>query len=113
MAGASGLHHFEKRKRIHKKHEPYPHPDRFKRFMDRAIYVVGVALPLSSITQVTAIWIEGNAAGVSLFTWTAFLAAAIFWLIYGFMHREKPIIIMNILWIIMQVLVISGVLIYG
>ena len=44
-----GLHHFHTRKRIHQKHEIYPHPDRWMNFMDKAIYVMGVFGPLMTI----------------------------------------------------------------
>jgi len=44
-----GLHHFHRRKRIYQKHEPYPHPDKWKRFMDHAIYCVGVFGPIMTI----------------------------------------------------------------
>ena len=87
-----GLHHFHKRKRIHEKHEPYPQPNKWKNLMDKLIYVVGIAGPLMSIPQLVNIWIERNTAGVSITTWGAFVILAIFWTIYGIMHREKPII---------------------
>ena len=108
-----GLHHFHRRKRIHKKHEPYPHPNKWKRFMDRAIYIVGIFGPIMTLPQLTKIWVEKNASGVSLISWTAFLLYAIFWLIYGIMHREKPIIFAYILWVTLQAIVVIGIIIYG
>ncbi len=60
----SGLHHFHARKRIHKRHEPYPHPDRLKKFMDKAIYFIGAFGPIMAIPQLVKIWVEKNAAGV-------------------------------------------------
>ena len=108
-----GLHHYNTRKRIHQKHEPYPHPHKWKNFMDRMIYVVGVFGPIMTIPQLSKIWIEQNAAGVSAISWTAYLIAAIFWLIYGIMHKETPIILTYSLWIILEVFIIIGIIIYG
>lgn len=107
------LHHFHRRKRIHQKHEPYPHPGKGKRFMDRIIYVVGVLGPLMTIPQLTKIWIEKNAVGVSIVSWASYLIIAVFWLIYGVMHKEKPIILTYSFWIILEAAIVVGILMYG
>ena len=108
-----GMQHFHKRIRIHQKHEPYPHPNKWKRFMDRAIYVVGILGPIMTMPQLIKIWAEKNAIGVSATTWIAYLLVAIFWLIYGTIHREKLIMTASILWIIVDILVVIGIIIYG
>ncbi len=108
-----GLHHAHKRKRIHQKHEKYPHPDNLKRFMDKAIYVVGVFGPIMTLPQVWKIWVGKNAVGVSVLSWSAYLIAAFFWLVYGLIHKEKPIIITYSLWILMEISIVAGTLIYG
>lgn len=105
--------HLHRRKRIHQKHEPYPHPDKFKRFYDKFILFFGIIGPLLAIPQLVKIWIEQNAAGVSLFSWIAFLCIATSWLVYGIIHKEKPIIVSNIIWIIVDILIIIGIFIYG
>lgn len=108
-----GMHHFNIRKRIHKKHEPYPHHEKWKRFVDKAIYVAIIFGLVMTIPQVTRIWFEKNAAGVSVLSWSAYMLIAIFWLMYGFIHQEKPIIVTNILWILMDIFIVVGIFIYG
>ena len=108
-----GLHHVHKRKRIHLYHEKYPPPQPLKRFMDKAVYGVGILGPLLTIPQITKIWIEQNASGVSLIAWSAYLVGALFWVAYGVLHKEKPIIINSALWMIMQILIVVGVVIYS
>jgi uncharacterized protein with PQ loop repeat len=108
-----GMHHFQRRKRGHKALEPYPSPNKFKRFMDKAIYVVGVAGPVFTIPQVTKIWVEKNASGVSAIAWISYLVLAVFWLTYGILHKEKPIILANILWIFLEIFIVAGILTYG
>jgi len=56
-----GLHHYHKRKR-----EKFPVSHKWKRFMDKAIYGVGIFGPLMTLPQIGKIWIEKNASGVSL-----------------------------------------------
>ena len=108
-----GLDHFHQRKRISKKLEPYPHPEKWKNFLDKSIYFVAITGPIMTIPQLSKIWIEQSAAGVSMITWIAYLVTAIFWLLYGIVHKEKPIIITNTLWIVLDSAVIVGTYIYG
>ncbi len=42
MATTNPQHHIHLRKQASKKLEAYPHPVRWKRWLDRTIYVVGV-----------------------------------------------------------------------
>ena len=37
----NGYHHFHRRKRIHLKHEKYPHPNKWKRLIDKISQAVG------------------------------------------------------------------------
>jgi len=108
-----GQHHVHKRKRIHQKHEPYPHPEKWKRLMDRLIYIVGILGPVMSVPQLLDIWIGRSTAGVSLVTWGAFLLMSFFWLAYGIMHRDKPIILTYICWIAVESMIVFGIIIYS
>ncbi len=105
-----GLHHYHQRKRLHEKKEKYPHPDKWKRIMDKLIYVVGIIGPLTSIPQMINIWVYGMIEGVSVITWAALAVVAFFWVIYGVMHRERPIIVAHGLWVIFDILIVLGVL---
>lgn len=107
-----GLHHFHKRKRRYVNKEPYPHPDMWKRFMDNSVYVIGVLGPILTIPQLITIWVDKNVAGVSGVTWGAYLIGANFWLAYGVMHKEKPIILTYSLWIIIYIAIVVGILMY-
>lgn len=107
-----GLHHQSIRERIYKKLEPFPHPDTLKRVLDRLIFVIGFLSPLFTLPQVWEIWVYKNADGVSPVTWGALFIFAFFWLFYGIIHKEKPIIFMYTLWIIFNGLVALGAILY-
>jgi MtN3 and saliva related transmembrane protein len=109
---ASARHHLHKRERIYKKFEKYPHPNKFKRLVDKLIYGIALFGPVVSIPQILKIYLYQNAAGVSLFTWIGYLIGSIFWIIYGALHKEKPIVFSSSLWIVIELLVIAGILIY-
>jgi len=112
MHGSHGLHHLHKRKRVFLKKEQYPHPKKSVRYLDYAVYVVGFLCPILTLPQVIQIYSLRDAAGVSLITWGFYLIAAFIWLVYGVVHREKPIMISNALWIIFDALIVAGVIIY-
>jgi len=113
MATGLGMHHFHLRKRIHQKHEKYPHPDKFKNFVDKAVYFVGAFGIIMTLPQLMKIWVDKNASGVSAVSWSAYLVAAIFWLLYGYLHREKQLIIIYSCWVFLDIVIITGTLLYG
>ena len=110
---AHGLYHLYKRKRIHQKGEPYPHPDKFKRFIDKVAFLGGLFFILFTLPQLTRIWIDKVASGVSIITWVGYFFGAVFWVTYGIMHKEKPLIFNYSVAAILDILIVIGVFIYG
>ena len=110
--GVKGLHHFHKRKRVYELGEPYPHPEKHKRFVDKIIYVIGVIGPVMTLPQILKIFILKDAAGVSAVSWLAYAIVSLFWIYYGILHKEKPIIITYVLWFVMNSLVAIGAFMY-
>jgi uncharacterized protein with PQ loop repeat len=105
---SNGLHHLQQRKHP----AAYPHPNPRVRVLDGLVYVVSVAGPLVGIPQAVEVWGNHNVAGISLFYWLAQAAMNAVWLTYGFVHKEKPIIITNTLWAALNVIVAVGVIVY-
>ena len=112
MARGSPLHHMHLRKRVHKTLEPYPHPNTLMRWLDRLILSLAILGPMANIPQIWKIFAEKNTAGLSLTTWSIFVVITIPWIIYGIVHKEKPIIVANILWFTTQLIVTAGIIIY-
>lgn len=110
---SQALHHFHRRKRIYRKHEAYPSRNKWKRLMDRLILVVGILGPIMTLPQLLKIFAEKDASGISVITFSSYLILDFFWLTYGIMHKEKPIIMTFVAWIMLNILIISGVLIYA
>lgn len=108
-----GLHHYHLRKRVYKIGEQLPNPDKWKRFLDSVIYIVGVLGPIMTLPQVFKIWVWHQAGGLSVISWGSYILFDIFWLMYGIAHKEKPIILTYASWILINSLVVSGVLLYS
>jgi uncharacterized protein with PQ loop repeat len=68
---------------------------------------------LMTIPQVLTIWIGQQAAGVSILSWSAYLVSAILWFWFGMQKKDKNIYLPCVGWIVLDVGVIIGVIIYG
>lgn len=68
---------------------------------------------LMTIPQVFTIWVGHQAAGVSILSWSAYLASAILWLWFGIRKGDKNISWPCIGWIVLDAAVIAGAVVYG
>lgn len=110
---SSSFHHYHIRKRIYKAKEPFPHPDKGKRILDNMIYGAAILAPIMNLPQFFKIWLDQDATGVSLTSWASFSLFSLIWLVYGIVHKERPIIIMNFMLMIIQAGIAAGVVLYG
>lgn len=107
------IHHYHVRKRVHHWFEDYPHPGVLKRTVDRCVYFVGVVGPIMTLPQLYTIWVHEHTEGVSLSTWASYAFISSFWLLYGVLHHEKPIIFTYSCWIVIHIFMVSGIIIYS
>ena len=68
---------------------------------------------LMTIPQVLTIWFNHQAAGVSLLSWSAYLASAVLWFWFGIQKNDKNIYLPCVGWIVLDSAVIIGVTIHG
>lgn len=109
----NGNWHLNLRRRIFQKLEPYPSPDALKRSFDTLMYGVGIAAPLMMTPQLVHIWVNGQTAGLSLITWSSHILFSGLWLTYGVIHDAKPVIVSNTLWLVANILIVTGILTQG
>jgi len=107
------LHHLHKRKRMSQKQEPYPSKNRAKNIMDKLIFVIGVLGPIANLPQLSKIWSEHNAQGLSLISWASFLIFSWFWLAYGILHKDRLLILTYSLNIVINTIIVSGIMLYS
>ncbi len=106
------LHHFTHTHNVDKEKFERLHKKKYVRVIDALIFVIAFAGPMTTAPQAIRIFITHNAQGVSVATWFLYVLVQGAWLLYGIAHRNKPIIISNILWIFWQSLVMIGAIIY-
>ena len=76
--------------------------------LKRALGGMSVFTILMTVPQVWTIWIDRQVAGVSAWTWTAYLASALLWFAYGLRKRDRNIWLPCIAWIALDVAVVAG-----
>ena len=104
-----GHHHHHKRQNRNREISS----ESYKKILDKLVYIFGMLGPVFVIPQIVKIYAEQNATSISLFTWTVGGIPQIIWLLYGIAHKEKPLIILNIFWILVYVAMSVGKLLYG
>ena len=89
------------------------HSSRSDAVLRRLLGAMSVFTMLMTIPQVLTIWIGQQAAGVSILSWSAYLASAILWFCFGIQKQDKNIYLPCVGWIALDSAVIVGVVIYG
>ena len=75
--------------------------------------VASIIHPLTTIPQVVTIYQTQNASGVSLITWLGFMVIGGIFLAYGIVHKLTPFIVNQVIWFILDLLIVVGVILYG
>ncbi|PIN74841.1 hypothetical protein COV17_04615 [Candidatus Woesearchaeota archaeon CG10_big_fil_rev_8_21_14_0_10_36_11] len=105
-------HHIHKRKRVYQKLKEFPHPNKWIRFFDLVLLIVAIIAPIMSLPQLFKIYYYQSAAGISVLSFTLYTILNIPWIVYGFVHKDKPIIISSFLWFLSNALIVIGATMY-
>ncbi|MBX4192055.1 hypothetical protein KW798_01040 [Candidatus Parcubacteria bacterium] len=105
--------HFSFRKRTKEYLEPYPSRKFWIRLLDQICILAGIVGMIMTIPQLSNIFIDHNAAGVSALSWGSYAALDLPWILYAFVHREPPLLITYTLWLFLNILVCVGAVMYG
>lgn len=107
------LHHLHLRKRASGRAEhAYPATSPGVKLLDVIIKIVAIVSPAMMIPQILLIYTEKNAEGIAPISWLTFALFNIPWIIYGIVHKEKPLAFMYALWFISNILVFIGAILY-
>lgn len=107
------MHHLHTRKRGREGVEPFPARTPLRRFLDRTMFAIAFLVPVALLPQVFQIYLNKSASGLSIYTWVALTVANALWALYGFVHKDKPILIANVLITLLNFAVVIGILKYG
>lgn len=78
-----------------------------KHNVDKLAYVVGVGGNAAVIPQIIKAW-QSNAPGLAVMTWLLFVSIGFIWLIYAIQHKQKPLIVAQVVGISCNLAVVLG-----
>jgi uncharacterized protein with PQ loop repeat len=80
--------------------------------LERLLRAMSVFTMLMTVPQVYTIWVGHDARGVSIVSWGAYLLAALLWFVYGLQKGDKTIYLACVGWVVLDIAVVAGVLLY-
>jgi uncharacterized protein with PQ loop repeat len=81
--------------------------------LERVLRALSVVTMLMTVPQVLTIWVDGNAGGVSIVSWSAYLLSACLWLVYGLQKHDKTIYLACLGWIALDAAIVVGVIVHS
>lgn len=90
--------------------------DKNKDGVDDRLYSISefcaVILPFTTLDQLYIIYIQGKTEGVSMLTWFLYGVLTIPLFLYSIQKKDRPMTILNGLWLIIDFSVVLGVWLY-
>jgi uncharacterized protein with PQ loop repeat len=86
---------------------------RTARAIDNAMAAAAIVHPATAAPQAIQIYETHNSAGVAPLTWLSFMAIGTVFLAYGLLHKIKPMIVTQVLWFVMDAVILTGVVLYS
>lgn len=83
------------------------------RVVDKVAYVAALLGPATTIPQIYQIYSTRSAEDISISAWLGFSVYSAFWIVYGIVHRDVPLTLANLLWTVLQLMVMVGAILWG
>lgn len=74
--------------------------------VDGLALLVGIIQPLMTLPQIILVLQAQDASQISFWTWATYNVASVVLLVYGLMHRLVAIIVAQLLWLVVQTIMI-------
>lgn len=85
--------------------------------MDKVVgylmYAVAVGMPLTNIPQLMQIYTTKVTTGLSVSAWIMYTLFGVIPLLYAIINKLRPLVISNVLWLIVDVMMIYGIFRYS
>lgn len=77
------------------------------------MFAIAIFGPASALPQVHQTLTTKDVSGMSLFTWGLWAILTVVWLIYGIIHKEKPLIISQGIYLVLNLVVVAAIILYA
>lgn len=83
------------------------------KLFDDGVYLIGFFGVIVFLPQLSKIWLGKNVSGLSLTSWVGMTLGSIIWLVYGILHKQKPLIVVNLMIFLLQLFIVAGIIMYS
>jgi MtN3 and saliva related transmembrane protein len=85
------------------------------RYFEISMLIMGIVGPFATAPQLIKLYFthSHHAHGLSLSSWIAYSLLALFWFLYGLVHKNAPIWVGNLIGLVMDLLMVIGILIHA
>lgn len=84
-----------------------------KSAVDKICYAASVFMPATAIPQIHQLYTTRDADSLSLLMWVLYLVGIIPFMLFGILHKEKQLVVLNVLWLIVTLTIIAGILLFS
>lgn len=81
-------------------------------YISESVLLFSIAGPIMTLPQIVKIYAGKEAAGLSAITFGFYLFLAFFWLGYGVLIKNRPIVLANTFWILVHITILVGIYLY-
>lgn len=74
------------------------------------MYILPLLAPIMTLPQLMDVWQNHQKASVSVVTWGTYTILSGIWMLYGVLHKEKQLILVNLLLLFIDGAIVAGVL---
>ncbi len=106
------LHSRRKKKEHHYLEHAEEERNPQKRFIDNVCTIFSIIMPLTTLPQIIQLFTSQSAQDLSLVMWVLYCIGVIPFLIFGVMHKERQLVVLNSLWLVVQLVMIIGIVMY-
>jgi MtN3 and saliva related transmembrane protein len=85
------------------------------KYFETFMLIMGIAGPFATAPQLVKLYHthSHHAPGLSLSSWLAYLFLSILWFLYGFINKNAPIWVGNLIGTVMNILMVIGIVIHA
>ena len=87
--------------------------ERVKKQVSRVCTYFAVVMPLTALPQVVQLYQSQDAGSLSLLMWSLGSVGVIPFILYGITHDMLQLVTLNTLWLAVNIIMISGIMMYN
>lgn len=82
-------------------------------WLDKAVYGAIILSAVMTAEQARVIFVYKTADGVSLISWATYAAMSAVWIVYALRHKDIPLLLSNVSWLVFAIAICIGAVLYS